>query len=457
MSGTLQVFKSTDLNAPTLTGQVGSLITLLDKCLVTGYSTATITSISRGGTGNLTALAKLSAADNTLYTGVSVVISGCTGTGSSQYNGTYAIKVNAPWAASTVYTQGSIAVNDSGKIYICRTAGTSASSGGPTGTSTGISDGTVTWDYVDSVGNGWLYFSYQVASDPGASASGSPVYAKAPAGPWTHPFAAGTNAQTYRSTDTAGGQMYLQVVDNAVTTGGAKEFNFYGAEAMSADQTVTSGRFPTAVQLANGLGGRKSVTADSTARAWTLVADGRTLYFFPNTGDSNGSQLAGMGFGYAIPVKSGDAFNTFVAGNFQFTNTTGNLFACGMCVSGVLGSTPNTNFYWPRQYQQTGTAVAGVMAGPGTSASVIGGKSQITFPNGADSGFYCEALLANDGALQYRARMPGIYESLHNAPWVNYDEITNVTGLSGVTLMNVVLTSGGTIGQILIDKFGPWQ
>jgi parallel beta-helix repeat protein len=52
------------------------------------------------------------------------------------------------WAASTAYTVGDLRTNDSGKVYACTTAGTSAASGGPTGTGTAISDGTVTWRYV---------------------------------------------------------------------------------------------------------------------------------------------------------------------------------------------------------------------------------------------------------------------------------------------------------------------
>ena len=36
--------------------------------------------------------------------------------------------------------------------YVCTVAGTSAASGGPTGTGTGITDGTVTWDYYSPAG-----------------------------------------------------------------------------------------------------------------------------------------------------------------------------------------------------------------------------------------------------------------------------------------------------------------
>lgn len=63
------------------------------------------------------------------------------------------------WTISTAYVVGDHAVNDTSpvKIYICTTGGTSAGSGGPTGTGTGISDGSVVWDYVKDViaGKGW--------------------------------------------------------------------------------------------------------------------------------------------------------------------------------------------------------------------------------------------------------------------------------------------------------------
>lgn len=51
------------------------------------------------------------------------------------------------WAATTAYTVGALVLNDSGKTYVCVTAGTSAGSGGPTGTGSGITDGTVVWNF----------------------------------------------------------------------------------------------------------------------------------------------------------------------------------------------------------------------------------------------------------------------------------------------------------------------
>lgn len=56
----------------------------------------------------------------------------------------------AAWAASTAYTLGT-QVTNGGRVYACVAAGTSAGSGGPTGTTNAITDGTVTWTYMGQV------------------------------------------------------------------------------------------------------------------------------------------------------------------------------------------------------------------------------------------------------------------------------------------------------------------
>ncbi|MBI5543607.1 MAG: DUF3383 family protein, partial [Deltaproteobacteria bacterium] len=57
----------------------------------------------------------------------------------------------AAWVISTAYAVGAKRKNDTNKVYECITAGTSAGSGGPTGTSQDITDGTCHWRYVTSV------------------------------------------------------------------------------------------------------------------------------------------------------------------------------------------------------------------------------------------------------------------------------------------------------------------
>lgn len=57
------------------------------------------------------------------------------------------------WATTTAYTVGDVVTNN-GNVYYCSTAGTSAGSGGPSGTGTAESDNTAAWDYL---GDGTAY------------------------------------------------------------------------------------------------------------------------------------------------------------------------------------------------------------------------------------------------------------------------------------------------------------
>lgn len=54
------------------------------------------------------------------------------------------------WAASTAYLLNQ-QVSNGGNVYRCTTAGTSAGSGGPTGTGSGITDGSAVWTYVGAL------------------------------------------------------------------------------------------------------------------------------------------------------------------------------------------------------------------------------------------------------------------------------------------------------------------
>lgn len=57
----------------------------------------------------------------------------------------------AAWTGNTAYAVNAQVINNIANIYICTVAGTSAASGGPTGTGSGIVDGSVTWNWVSNV------------------------------------------------------------------------------------------------------------------------------------------------------------------------------------------------------------------------------------------------------------------------------------------------------------------
>ena len=72
------------------------------------------------------------------------------------------------WAASTAYTVGLRVVNG-GNVYSCTGAGTSAASGGPTGTGSAITDGTVTWSYLGANGGAVTDVDATLSTVPSAS------------------------------------------------------------------------------------------------------------------------------------------------------------------------------------------------------------------------------------------------------------------------------------------------
>ena len=104
-----------------------------------GWTSAPTVTITGGGG----ALAKASCTVDSVTGAVTAVNIEDTG-----YNYTSAptLTFGNAWQASTAYAIGDQVVNG-GQIYTCDTAGTSASSGGPSGTSNDIVDGTARWDH----------------------------------------------------------------------------------------------------------------------------------------------------------------------------------------------------------------------------------------------------------------------------------------------------------------------
>lgn len=475
-----QVFKSSDLNSPPLSGQSNSLCVLLNACLVDGYgwSNMSISSLTRSGT---TATATVSAADGLkLKTGQILTISGVTGPGGGDpalYNGTFTITV----ASTTTFTytmSGTPSGSATGTI-VCssKLPITSITRSGTTATVTvsNANSTLVTNDYITIEGatggdatyyNGTFQitvtsdttFTYTMTGTPSGSATGTLVYYKAGL-QWARPFAAGTNSQTYRSADTSSNRFYLQVIDNSATAGTGKEAQIYGAEVMSADQTVTSGRFPTAANWTNGLCVRKSTTANSTVREWTCKGDGKTFYVTSTTGDGGANATNTFGFGYFHSFKSGDGYNTFIAGSGTFNVANATQFPAHNTVFSLTPSNTTTPFVVARLYSQVGGGVGAICSSFVLLASGVGGGTSTSlwaYPNGADSGFYLGPIFISDSAGHLRGRLPGLYAPGPASALSNYDEITNITGLTGVTLMYELVSSAGVIGSQLVDKWGPW-
>lgn len=400
MPNFVQLYNSTDTNAPVLTGQVGTMNALLQAVLVDGYTTASVTSITESGT---TYTVTFAGANNTLRTGNYITISGCTG-GWVALNGIWQITVSS----STVVT---------------------------------------------FVGPGGL----------GTPATGTILYRKAPL-QWTNAFATASNVATFRAASVTGRtfQPYLRVDDNGTNaTPSYRECQVRGYSTMSDKDTGTEA-FPTTAQIAApGVVWRKSTSLDATARPWTLIGDGATFYLVVNSDNSLTSGRHLVGFGGFNSYKSGDAYNAFCAGVFTSNNANPSVANAGMGVGVYPNAAPNLTHHAVRSHTQTGTSVGIctiVPYGPITN-TVIGGTAgnSAPYPHPVDGGLWVTPLLVQETTGAVRGRLCGMYSHLHSSlPCADGDRVTVVAGLSGVTLYCVSINAASTQGQVLFDEFGPW-
>jgi len=395
MANFVQIYKSTDANAPVLTGQVSKLVDLLDAVLVNGYTTAAVTSMTRASS---TVTVTMTATNSTLVTGDYIKISGAVET---DYNGVWQITV----VSGTVFT-----------------------------------------------------FNIGVLT-PTTPATGTILYCKAPLN-WTKPYT-GTNAAVFRSQNTASPRHYLQIIDNSATAGGAKEAQWMAFETMSAYNTGT-GPFPTTAQMASGLCCFKSNTADATARAWSIVGDDKAFYLQINANGS-ASTTTLYGFGWFPSFKSGDAYNTFIAGAPAFNTVSPSSPGLANVASWVSSSnTPassSSGLYVARSYSQTGGSIpVSLLPGLGGNGVVGVGASSSTYPEPCSSGAVVIPVFIGEQLVgtPIRGRLPGFYPPFHNAAFSNYDEISGITGLAGLSLVILTSQSSTTVGQTAIDRIGPW-
>ena len=111
---TVRVYRSTDLGAPQLSGQVGTLIAILNACLVDGYGTNTITSLTQSG-GIATAITNVPHQ----YTNSPKVL--VAGAGAGEYNGEVTITITG--ASSFPFPVNPAAPASAGGSPTCKRAG----------------------------------------------------------------------------------------------------------------------------------------------------------------------------------------------------------------------------------------------------------------------------------------------------------------------------------------------
>jgi hypothetical protein len=287
------------------------------------------------------------------------------------------------------------------------------------------------------------------------TATGTITSKQAPAG-WAKTYT-GTNLAAYKPTDVTATGCLLRVDDTGTTVA-----RVVGYEAMS-DVNTGTGPFPTAAQRSGGSYWSKSSTANSTARNWMVIADGRFVYFARNFHASNTTDYELSVFGDMVPTKSGDAFACVISGQASDVSGAAVAIQNNYWQSEVSGSYLET--YSPRSYTGIGSAIQLRKSSPAILNSTTSWQSgattsSITYPNPEDGGLYVSPhYLIEHSPVSFRGVSPGFWmvpQSVANGQFAARDSVTGVTGLSGRTLK--ALTCGlSPLGVCFFDITGPWR
>lgn len=276
--------------------------------------------------------------------------------------------------------------------------------------------------------------------------------AKSGAG-WTREFD-GTNKSVFRPG--SGNQFYLRVSDEG--TGAANYARIVGYETMSDVDTGTNA-FPTSAQLSGGLYCVKSVSANSTARPWVLIADDKIFHLIVDY-NSDGATCIGISFGSFYSYKTSDTFNTLIIGNTTSSAST-NYYSYSTYVSNAAA----LGHYMARRYDGLSTScqfnkllISGSIYS-GSAISMYSGSSSFSLKYPCPltgslmiSGYYVAENVVDN---IIRGRIPGLWAIGHTLPFVHLDTVSGVVGtdMEGKTFLYLRHYNNGAI---LLETSDTW-
>jgi hypothetical protein len=242
--------------------------------------------------------------------------------------------------------------------------------------------------------------------------------AKAAAG-WTKNYS-GTNKAVYRPSH--GSRFYLRVLDDGSDGAqGARLARVRGYESMS-DVDTGTGEFPTDAQVSGGLYLGKSSTADSTARPWVVLADGKRAIVMIAHHASHSQSYTQSFFGDLGGVSAADPYAAMLVAAKDTTNAVttlvGSTVQGASVVHGMVGVTASG--YSPRARVGTGTSSGAHINRGGT----VSGNSTFTTGPDTSGNVWTEAILVRDTSTYDsnapRGYVPGILFLMNNMDSTSY-------------------------------------
>ncbi len=301
-------------------------------------------------------------------------------------------------------------------------------------------------------------FTFDATGISNQTATGTISAKLAPAG-WDKPYS-GTNLAVYRSADVTSTKMLMRVDDTGTTNA-----RVVGYESMT-DVNTGLGAFPTSVQQSGGMYWPK---ANATNKAWTLIADSKTFWFWTHANATLGSVgLSGLtlGFGDFTPVKSGDAYAATLLGALSDVSTLGSQSVYDGGYSQTSASLSSQGTVVPRSFTGVGGSIPVARVSESfmpSAGNVSGGVTSLAnYPNGADNSLLLSKMLVIEATPALRGRLRGLLfvAQMAHAAFNWRDKVDGQGTLSGRKLLAIKTSApvGGSSGGLLFfDIFGPWE
>jgi hypothetical protein len=389
-------FDSSETGAPVLNNAAGSMIGVLDACLVTGFNNRSITS---------------------LVVAAGVATATCNGHGFSA-----AYSKDVELAGSTV-----------------------------TGAAPGALNGRKQLTFVDT-----NTFEFPAPGVADQAATGT-VTAKRAALGWTKLYS-GTGIAIYKRNDLTATTVMLRVVDTNAAPASATSARWTAIETAT-DINTFSGLSPTladgyfANKGVNSVGG-KQWTLIGDSKFFSLWAQSG------NTGmPTLGGGVAQMCFGDISSFKQGDAYNTIVVGanNETVGTAASTMLALNVGALGTASGLSTSSI--SRGYSQLGAAKTINVGGfhLGTQSGYLSGLP--VYPGEVDGSglLYPKVLVLETGAdlntVAVRGLLPGYCQIGARYPFPHRTIIDSTAALPGRKIIFMGTANGGLVG---IDLTGPW-
>ena len=255
---------------------------------------------------------------------------------------------------------------------------------------------------------------------------------KAPAG-WSREFTA-PNVRVYRGNPVTGTGYRLRVDDSA-SIGNARHAWTRGFESMSSPD-IGVNPVPTVAQFANGVLLPKSITLNTVARRWRIVANELFVYVFIDTA-STGRMFPWFA-GDSVSYKPGD-MHCFVISNSSVTSwaadnvqSAGLLSAAGEWISNVNDS--STGLFIARSH--TGSVGSLPAAHFSVVRSVVyGGNGGAGYPSAVNAGLLHGPVSFLTASYVPRGELPGLVGALQDVGFADGLVLDGVDGFDGEQLL----------------------